>query len=87
MRQSVLEWADGKATGKIAAKETLNHRELIERVSGLDVYTHTAEAYQLAYQALGIDIINRVPLENAPPPTPPGETQPHPHLPYRRSAL
>ncbi len=47
----------------------------------------TAEAYRRAYEALGIDIINRVPLENAPAPTPAGETRPHPTRPYRYAAL
>jgi hypothetical protein len=87
MKQAVLDWANGEATRKIVSKETLNHRGLIEKVSGLDVYQRTPEAYQRAYQALGIDIINRVPLENAPLPTPTGETRPHPHLPYHCSAL
>lgn len=87
MRGDVLEWANGKSTDKLVTKETLNHRELIELVSGLDVYQHTAEAYRRAYQALGIDIINRVPLENAPMPTPAGETRPHPSKPYNYAPL
>ncbi|MFA5629741.1 MAG: uroporphyrinogen decarboxylase family protein [Dehalococcoidales bacterium] len=66
---------------KIISKETLNHRELIEMVSGLDVYEHTTEAFLRAYQALGIDIINRVPLENAPRPVPAGTTRSHPQNP------
>lgn len=52
--------------GKIPSKETLNNREIIEFVSGLDVYNDTREAYLRAYEALGIDIINRIPLQNAP---------------------
>jgi len=81
MRQDGLKWASGEPTEKLVTKETLNHRELVELVSGLDVYQHTAEAYRRAYKALGIDIVNRVPLENAPPPTPKGQSRPHPeHL-------
>jgi hypothetical protein len=87
MRRDVLQWAAGEPSGKFVAKETLNHRELIELVSGLDVYSHTAEAYRRAYQALGIDMVNRVPLENAPPPTPHGETRPHPTKPYHYAPL
>lgn len=87
MKQDVLKWANVEPTDKLVAKETLNHRELIESVSGLDVYQHTAEAYARAYQALGIDIINRVPLENAPPPTPPEQTRPHPSKPYHYAPL
>lgn len=87
MRQDVLRWAAGEPSNKLVTKETLNHRALIELVSGLDAYQHTAEAYRRAYQALGIDIINRVPLKNAPPPTPPGQTRPHPTKPYRYAPL
>lgn len=64
-----------------------NHRELIESVSGLNVYTNTREAYLRAYEALCIDIINRVPGENAPLPTPNGVTREHPYLPYDFSSL
>ncbi len=78
MKVDALAWANGQPAAKLVSKETLNHKELIELVSGLDVYLHTAEAYRRAYQALGIDIINRAPLVNAAPPTPPGQVQPHP---------
>ena len=87
MRSDIIAWAAGQPTSKLAAKETLNHPGLITLVSGLDVYQHTAEAYRRAYEALGIDIINRVPLENAPAPTPAGETRPHPARPYRYAPL
>ena len=70
MHQDVMQWATGTPTDKLISKEFPNHRGLIEMVSGLDVYQHTPEAYKRAYQALGIDLINRVPLENAPEPTP-----------------
>ncbi len=87
MRQDVIKWAEGTPTSKIVSKEYPNHRSLIEMVSGLDVYQHTSESYRRAYQALGIDLINRVPLENAPEPTPVGETRPHPTKPYNYAAL
>ena len=87
MRRDVIAWAESKPTAKIISKEYPNNRELIELVSGLDVYQHTAEAYKRAYQALGIDLINRVPLENAPQPTSDGETRQHPTKPYNYAAL
>lgn len=78
MKADVLHWTTGRSGAKRVSKETLNHRGLIELVSGLDVYTHTPEAYRRAYEALGIDLVYRVPLENAPPPTPPGGRRTHP---------
>lgn len=67
---------DHKTTAqKIPSKETLNHPELIELVSGLNVYEETGEAYLRAYEALGIDIVNRVPESNAPAPLDPGEVR------------
>ena len=53
MRSDVLEWAAGRPTGKLITKETLNHRGLIEMVSGLDVYQHTPEAYRRARAGAG----------------------------------
>lgn len=78
-KADALLWALGKPHEKIVSKETLNHPELIRMVSGLDVYEHTPEAYRRAYQALGIDLINRVPTINAPAPTPAGEVRKHPN--------
>jgi hypothetical protein len=82
MLSDILNWAGGSQPTKLITKETLNHPGLIELVSGLDVYTHTPEAYRRAYQALGIDLVNRVPLENAPTSTPAGETRRHPKQSY-----
>lgn len=81
MRKDALAWANGTPT-KLVSRESLNHPGLIEMVTGLDVYKNTSEAYKRAYQALGVDIMNRVPLENAPEPTPERETRPHPDKPY-----
>ena len=77
MKNDVIDWASGRKPSKGISKETLNHRGLIELVSGLDVYRQTPESYRRAYQALGIDVINRVPMENAPQPTPEGHTGRH----------
>ncbi len=79
MLSDVLAWAEFRPTGKIVSKETLNHPGLIARVTGLDPYLDTPKAYAQAYEALGIDLINRVPTENAPPSTPPGKIRPMPH--------
>jgi hypothetical protein len=86
MKQDVLDWSNGKGRKRVS-KETLNHRGLIEMVSGMDAYQQTPEAYRRAYEALGIDVINRVPLENAPLPTPPGTVRGHPDKPYDIGAL
>lgn len=59
---------------KIPSKETLNNRAIIEFASGLNVYHDTRKAYLRAYEALGIDLINRVPLQNAPQPLELGKT-------------
>lgn len=74
----VLKWAEGRPTAKLVSKETLNHAGLIELVSGLNPYKHTPDAYRRAYRALGIDLVNRVPLEDAPAPTAPDQVRPHP---------
>ena len=87
MKNDVLDWADGRPVAKILSKETLNHRGLIEMVTGLDVYENTPQAYKRSYRALGIDIINRVPLTNAPEPTPEGEMRADDTLPVNYSAL
>ena len=49
MKQDVMFWAQGHASGKQVSKETLNHAGLIELVSGLDVYRATPEAFRRAY--------------------------------------
>jgi hypothetical protein len=82
-----MAWAAGCPTDKLISKETLNHPGLIGLVSGLDVYQDTAEAYKRAYEALGIDIINRVPLQNAPQPLAAGETRRHATRPYTYAPL
>jgi hypothetical protein len=83
MKNDVLAWAQGANPTKMISKETLNHPGLVAMVSGLDVYRQTREAYLRAYRALGIDLVNRVPIDNAPLPTPPGEMRHHPTGPYR----
>ncbi|MFH1009268.1 MAG: uroporphyrinogen decarboxylase family protein [Candidatus Latescibacterota bacterium] len=73
MKTDVVAWLAGKPTAKRPSKESLNHPGIIELVSGRDVLKETPEAFLSAYRALGIDIINTVPEENAPPPARPGQ--------------
>jgi len=75
MKRDVLAWAEGRRSEKRPSKESLNHPELVALASGLDPYRETSEAYRRAYDALGIDIINVVPEENAPTPLPRGEVR------------
>lgn len=74
MKSDVLALAELKKTEKRPSKETLNHPELIYLASGIDPFEDTPNAYLKAYESLGIDIINRVPDENAPAPLKPGES-------------
>jgi hypothetical protein len=62
-------------TRRRPSKETLNHPGIIRLASGRDPFTDTAEAYRAAYRNLGIDLVNRVPEENAPAPLEAGEVR------------
>lgn len=75
MRNDVLKWLEGHPTRKRPSKETLNHPKLIKLSSGIDPFTNTPEAFRIAYEKLGIDIINVVPEENAPEPLKPGQVK------------
>lgn len=87
MNQSILNWSRGLPSGKVLSKETLNNRDIIEKASNLSVHNNTRKAYLRAYEALGIDIINRVPVDNAPIPSSWGEFRTHPELPYYYTSL
>lgn len=82
MKNDFTDWANNCSPNKIISKETLNHSELIRFASGLNPNTDTPAAFREAYRNLGIDLINRVPLENAPTACAPGETRTHPSRPY-----
>jgi len=73
MYTDVSNWLAGTPTRKRVSKETLNHPGIIELVTGIDPFEETPAAYLGAYEALGIDIINTVPEEKAPPPVAPGD--------------
>ena len=73
MRRDVLASLAGKGSAKRPSKETLNHPGLLRLASGIDPREDTRASYQAAYWRLGIDIVNRVPLENASEPLGPGE--------------
>lgn len=88
MKDDAKRWMKGLPAHKPVSKETLNHPKLVEMVSGLDVYENTPEAFLRAYEALGIDLVNRVPTENAPVATEPKTSRPHPtHPDYALSPL
>jgi hypothetical protein len=74
MKKDALALSDLNITGKRPSKETLNHPGLIYMASGCDPFMDTARAYKEAYRSLGIDLINRMPEENAPIPLNPGQT-------------
>ena len=75
MKADVLALINMKFSKKRPSKETLNHPGIIYLASGIDPFSNTPEAYIKAYEALGIDIINRVPDHPAPKPLEPGETK------------
>ncbi|MGE5221604.1 MAG: uroporphyrinogen decarboxylase family protein [Omnitrophica WOR_2 bacterium] len=74
MKQDVLDALSGRYPHKIPSKETLNHRGIIEYLSGIDVYENTPAAFDIAWRKLGIDIHTPLMKENAPPPRVPGGT-------------
>ncbi|MGI6031393.1 MAG: uroporphyrinogen decarboxylase family protein [Eubacteriales bacterium] len=65
----------GQIGPKRPSKETLNHREIIQYVSGIDPLENTKDAFRIAYEKLGIDIVNRVPEKVCRPPLAIGETR------------
>jgi hypothetical protein len=69
------DWGADTAARKRPSKETLNHPGIIRLASGRDPFTDTPKAYRTAYRRLGIDLVNRVPEENAPAPLNPGEVR------------
>jgi len=83
MLQDVLALADDGTPGRVPgsakrpSKETLNHPGIIRLASGLDPFEETPAAYLAAYRSLGIDLVNRVPEANAPPPLEPGQVREH----------
>lgn len=74
MKQDVLDALSGRFGHRVPCKETLNHPGIIEYVSGIDVYEDTANAFEIAWRKLGIDIHVPLPKENAPRPKVPGGT-------------
>ena len=65
MKKDFLSLVSHQKTEKRLTKETLNHPGIIALASGQNPFTETQTAYVKAYEALGIDFINRVPEENA----------------------
>ena len=52
----------GKKPTKILSKETLNHRELITMVSGINPLQNTSVGYSRVFELLGVNSITRVPI-------------------------
>ncbi|MHC1692652.1 MAG: uroporphyrinogen decarboxylase family protein [Sphaerochaetaceae bacterium] len=75
MKTDVVALSKGITTAKILSKETLNHRLLLYEASGIDPVINTPKAFKEAYYALGIDFINRVPVENCSKPLDAGESR------------
>jgi len=74
MKNDVLNALSGIFPQRIPSKETLNHPEFIEYVSGISTFENTAQAFEIAWQKLGIDIHVPLPKENVSPPKKPGNT-------------
>lgn len=87
MLEDVLAWAEGKPSGKIVSKETLNNAELLYAASGINPYCDTKNAYMQAYQSLGIDLFGRVPEKNKPQSLQPGEIGEEDEAGYRKAYL
>ncbi len=64
MKQDVYNLSKGIKPSKIPSKETLNHSTLLSMASGIEPSEDTQGAYLRAYEALGIDMVNRIPEQN-----------------------
>ena len=71
MKSDILNALSGIFPERIPCKETLNHPEFIEYVTGIDPFQDTSRAFKLAYERLGIDIHMVLPKKNAPLPKEP----------------
>lgn len=56
MKQDVLDALSGKFPAKIPCKESLNHPDIINLVSGCDVFADSSLAFEFAWERLSIDI-------------------------------
>ena len=73
MKLDVLNALSGVFPDKVPCKETLNHPDIINLVTGKDPFQNCADAFRGAWKALSIDIHSALPTE-APPPKAPGGT-------------
>ena len=74
MKKDILNALSGIFPENIPSKETLNHPEFIEYVTGIDPFQNTPLAFRIAYEKLGIDIHIVLPKENAPLPKEPKDS-------------
>ncbi len=68
MKTDILNALSGIFPERIPCKETFNHPELIEYVTGLDPFLDTPQAFRVAWEKLGIDLHVVSPKVNAPLP-------------------
>jgi hypothetical protein len=74
MKRDVLNALSGMFTERIPSKETLNHPEFIEYITGINPFDNTPLSFKIAWEKAGIDIHVPLPKENALPPTLTGTT-------------
>jgi hypothetical protein len=67
MKRDVLNALLGIFPERIPCKETLNHPELIEYVTGINPFENTPLAFKIAWKKSGIDIHVPLPNENVSP--------------------
>ncbi len=71
MKNDILNALSGIFPERIPCKETLNHPEFIEYVTGINPFQNTPLAFRNAWEKLGIDIHVVLPTKNAPLPKKP----------------
>lgn len=74
MKRDILNALSGIFPERIPSKETLNHPEFIEYVTGINPFENTQQAFRIAWEKLGIDIHVPLPKENVLSPELPGST-------------
>lgn len=74
MKIDIINALSGIFPERIPSKETLNHPEFIEYITGINPFENTPLAFRIAWGKLGIDIHVPLPKENALPPKLPGTT-------------
>ncbi len=71
MKSDILNALSGIFPERIPCKETLNHPEFIEYITGINPFENTPLAFKIAWEKLGIDIHVPLPKKNVPLPKEP----------------